>query len=227
MTHRHLTVLLLLLAFAACHLVRYERPGAFQPMERVEPGWTERGVASWYGRPFHGRPTASGETFDMDRLSCAHKTLPLGTVVRVTNLATGQKLDLRVNDRGPYIHGRIIDCSRAAARSLGFFGAGITPVEIEVVSAGAGPTLTYQETASGGDYAYTLQLGAFSDLGRARALAQRLVNDGVTPRIEAAGEGSRRLYRVRAGRYPSKDAADQSAATLYAQGYDIYLALAD
>ena len=227
MTNRHLALVALLIALAACHRgVRYERPRDFRPMEAVAPGWTERGIASWYGRPFHGRQTANGEVYDMNRLSCAHKTLPLGTVVRVTNLANGRSLDLRVNDRGPYVHGRIVDCSRAAAQRLGFLDAGTTPVEIEVVAAGAGERPLYQETPEGGVYAYTLQLGAFSDPAGAQALAARLRGDGLTPRIEVAVVNGRRFYRVRTGHYPSKAAAAEAAASLYAQGYDIYLALA-
>jgi len=194
-------------------------------MQVVAPGWTERGIASWYGRPFHGRQTANGEIYDMNRLSCAHKTLPLGTVVRVTNLANGTSLDLRVNDRGPYVHGRIVDCSRAAARRLGFFDAGTVPVKLQVVRAATTTRPHYRETPAGGGYAYTLQLGAFSDPTLARALAARLRGDGLTPRIEVATVGGRRFHRVRTGRYPSKAAAAEAAAALYAQGYDIYLAL--
>jgi len=194
-------------------------------MQAVAPGWTERGIASWYGRPFHGRPTANGEIYDMDRLSCAHKTLPLGTVVRVTNLTNGSSLDLRVNDRGPYVHGRIVDCSRGAARRLGFLVAGTAPVQIEVVRAGPGSRPHYRETPTGPTYAYTLQLGAFTNPAGAQALASRLRRDGLTPRIEVATVNGRRFHRVRTGRYPSKVAAIEAAASLYAQGYDIYLAL--
>ncbi|MBC8478024.1 MAG: septal ring lytic transglycosylase RlpA family protein [Candidatus Delongbacteria bacterium] len=96
--------------------------------------WVETGMASWYGSKFQGRPTASGEIFDMNEISAAHKTLPLGTRVRVTNLANDRELVLRINDRGPFIKGRIIDCSREAARQLGFLQAGITRVRVEVVS---------------------------------------------------------------------------------------------
>ncbi len=196
-------------------------------MARVAPGWTERGIASWYGRPFHGRQTANGEIYDMNGLSCAHKTLPLGTVVRVTNLASGRHLDLRVNDRGPYVHGRIVDCSRGAAIRLGFLDAGTVPVKLQVVRAGHGGRPAYREGPDGrGAYAYTLQLGAFTDPAGAQALAARLRRDGVTPRIEVATVNGRRFHRVRAGHYRSKGAAAEAAASLYAQGYDIYLALA-
>ncbi|RMF85335.1 MAG: septal ring lytic transglycosylase RlpA family protein [Nitrospirae bacterium] len=215
-----LALLALLGALAACHRgVRYQRPEDFRPLPRVAPGWRQRGIASWYGRPFHGRPTASGEIYDMDRLSCAHKTLPLGTVVEVTNLANGRRLRLRVNDRGPYVHGRILDCSRAAARRLGFLEQGTAPVEIRVVRPGSGVRVAAARTTG-----YALQVGAFADPARARALARRLAADGHEGRIEAAVVGGRRLLRVRTGRYPSKAAAARAAATLYAEGYDVYLA---
>jgi len=226
--HARLTALaVLLLALAACHRgVRYQQPKDFRPMQAVAPGWTERGIASWYGRPFHGRQTANGEIYDMNRLSCAHKTLPLGTVVRVTNLTSGVSLDLRVNDRGPYVHGRIVDCSRAAAERLGFLDAGTVPVKLQVVRAGAGGHPAYREAPDGrGAYAYTLQLGAFTDPAGARALVARLRGDGITPRIEIATVDGRRFHRVRTGHYPNKATAAEAAASLYAQGYDIYLAL--
>jgi rare lipoprotein A len=93
----------------------------------------EIGVASFYGRECKGRPTASGERFDPSRLTAAHRTLPLGTCVRVTNLENGRRIVVRINDRGPYIHGRVIDLSRAAARRLGFADDGITRVRLEIL----------------------------------------------------------------------------------------------
>lgn len=97
------------------------------------PGATdydEQGVASWYGRSHHGRRTASGETFDMNKLTASHRWLPFGTRVTVTNLATGQRATLVINDRGPYVAGRILDVSRRAARDLGFLDAGIARVRV-------------------------------------------------------------------------------------------------
>lgn len=92
------------------------------------------GVASWYGPGFQGRPTASGPRFDMNAMTCAHRELPLGTRVRVTDLLNLRSVILKVNDRGPYIDGRVLDVSRAAAKYLGFRGAGLAPVRIEIVS---------------------------------------------------------------------------------------------
>jgi rare lipoprotein A len=91
------------------------------------------GLASWYGEPHHGQPTASGEIFDMAQLTAAHRTLPLGTRLRIVNLENGRTVGVRVNDRGPYVPGRIIDLSRGAAAALGMVEQGIVPVKLEVV----------------------------------------------------------------------------------------------
>jgi rare lipoprotein A len=98
-----------------------------------DPGYAEVGIASWYGHPFHGRATANGELFDRDKPSAAHPTLPLPSIVRVTNLANQRQLELRVNDRGPFVGDRIIDLSQAAARALGFEQDGTTEVQVEFV----------------------------------------------------------------------------------------------
>ena len=96
-------------------------------------GTTQEGLASWYGAQFNGRPTASGEIYDMNRISAAHKQLPFGTVVEVKNKDNGRKLRVPINDRGPFVEGRIIDLSLGAARKLDMFGAGLAKVEIRVV----------------------------------------------------------------------------------------------
>jgi rare lipoprotein A len=96
-------------------------------------GYEERGIASWYGRKYHGRLTASGERYDMHSLTAAHRTLPFGVVVVVTNLENGRKVRVRINDRGPFKKGRIIDLSRAAARQLGMVRQGVARVKIRVV----------------------------------------------------------------------------------------------
>jgi rare lipoprotein A len=90
----------------------------------------ERGQASWYGHPYHGRTTASGEVYDMNDLTAAHRTLPFGTRVEVTNLDNGRSVVVRINDRGPFKKGRIIDLSRSAARKLDMIEAGVVPVRV-------------------------------------------------------------------------------------------------
>ncbi|MDR3205165.1 MAG: septal ring lytic transglycosylase RlpA family protein [Deltaproteobacteria bacterium] len=101
---------------------------------KTAEGYQEKGLASWYGEPFHGRKTASGEVYNMHELSAAHKTLPLKTWVEVKNLQTNQTMYLRINDRGPFIKGRIIDLSKAAAEHLGTLRQGVVPVEVRAVS---------------------------------------------------------------------------------------------
>jgi rare lipoprotein A len=108
------------------------------PIARIpvpaQPTMMETGLASWYGPKFHGRRTASGEVFNQEKLTAAHPTLPWGSRVKVTNLANGKSVDVRINDRGPFGKGRIIDVSRAAAKALDMVGRGITTVRLEWLS---------------------------------------------------------------------------------------------
>ena len=101
--------------------------------DRVRVGWTERGEASWYGHPFHGQRTASGERYDMHMMTAAHRELPMGTVVEVTNLQNDRRVQVRINDRGPHVKERVIDLSYAAARELQFIDQGTTRVRLEVL----------------------------------------------------------------------------------------------
>lgn len=102
-------------------------------MSSVRPGSTQIGLASWYGPGFQGKPTAGGEHFNVNALTAAHRTLPLNSVVRVTNLENGRSVIVRINDRGPFIHGRILDVSYKAARELGMREDGVARVRIEVL----------------------------------------------------------------------------------------------
>lgn len=117
------------------NMAEYEQSGRTYRVLDTSYGYDERGLASWYGEQFHGRPTSSGEPFDMHALSAAHRTLPLPSWVRVTNLANGRSLVLRVNDRGPFSDPdrRIIDVSYAAAVRLGMMGTGTAPVRVEAI----------------------------------------------------------------------------------------------
>ena len=151
----------------------------------------EEGLASWYGGRFQGRLTASGELFDTRQLTAAHKSLPFGTLVLVTNLENGRSVTVRINDRGPFVPGRVIDLSLAAAAAIGLAGRGVAPVRLEVAgglpaaAAGAAPTTAAAIAAGAAPAAapapptgYCLQLGAF----RQRANAERCL-----ARLEAAG----------------------------------------
>jgi rare lipoprotein A len=102
-------------------------------MKKVSPGYRMDGVASWYGHKFHGRPTASGETYNMNDLTAAHKTLPLGTLVKVTNMENHKEVVVRINDRGPFIDNRVIDLSLAAAKKIAMIGPGTASVRVSVL----------------------------------------------------------------------------------------------
>jgi rare lipoprotein A len=109
------------------------RIAGIQYVPHFDPAYNETGIASWYGEPFHGRATANGERYDMNALSAAHKTMPMPSMVRVTNLDNGRTLMLRVNDRGPFVNGRVIDISRRGAQLLGFYRKGTAKVRVEFV----------------------------------------------------------------------------------------------
>lgn len=117
---------------------------------QFDVGIKDRGVASWYGEQFHGRPAANGEVFDMEALTAAHRTMPLGSIVRVVNLENGRRLHVRITDRGPYVNGRILDLSRAAAFQLGMEQGGLAHVQIVIVGQRRPELLQFAETASGG-----------------------------------------------------------------------------
>jgi rare lipoprotein A len=110
---------------------------AFHPMTSIagDPGFKQKGVASYYADRFHGRKTASGVRYDKTALTAAHKTLPLGTKVRVTNLKNGESVEVEINDRGPHVKGRVVDLSKAAARELGMMSSGLVKVQVEVLEA--------------------------------------------------------------------------------------------
>jgi len=116
---------------------------------QFDVGIKDRGVASWYGEQFHGRQAANGEIFDMEALTAAHRTIPLGSIVRVVNLANGQYLHVRITDRGPYVNGRILDLSHAAAVQLGMDREGTAHVQIEIVGQRRPELLQYSEATSG------------------------------------------------------------------------------
>ena len=119
----------LMMASALLSAACAPRPGASQP---VKPGYTQKGDASWYGPTFHGRTTANGETYNMLDFTAAHRTLPFNSLVRVTNLTNNRELIVRINDRGPFVHGRIIDLSYTVAKILAIPQAGVMKVRLEI-----------------------------------------------------------------------------------------------
>lgn len=142
-------------------------------------GYKERGVASWYGTKFHGRKTSSQEVYDMCQFSAAHKTLPIPSYVRVTRLDTGQSVVVRVNDRGPFHDGRIIDLSFAAASVLGITKTGTAKVEVEAITAGGQPAPPPAPEPLSDDAKRYLQVASFSSEDNADTLKQRLAQAGI------------------------------------------------
>ncbi len=196
-------LLLLLLPAVSCASNRASRPVS-RPIsaEEATSGWTEDGVASWYGGNdgFEGKPTASGEIYDSSKMTAAHRDLPLGTVVQVTNLDNGKRVQVRVNDRGPFVHGRVIDLSQEAARRLDLVGPGVGPVRITVVSPGVAPTPVPPSVAAG---PWAVQVGSFGEADRAVRHADRVRAAGFPVYMEPY-EG---LTRVKIGPLDSRPAA--------------------
>ena len=165
----------------------------------------EEGLSSWYGVPFHGRRAANGETFDMYKLTAAHRTLPLNSIVRATNLLNGRWAEVRITDRGPFVEGRILDLSLAAARELDMVNAGVAPVRIELL---AGPSPLVGN--------FTVQVGAFLSGENAERLRDSLALRYPSVVIHEYDSPNGLFYRVRVGRLPSQDAARQLAEQLRA-----------
>ena len=160
-------------------------------------GYRERGRASWYGSKFHGRTTSSGEPFDMYKVSAAHKTLPLPSWVEVTNLDNGRKLVVRVNDRGPFKDGRIIDLSYAAAVKLDVLDAGTAPVEVRALDFSGEAAKIAARPVS---VPVEIQAGAFSQRESANRVARQLADAGIdNVRVRGARVESDRVWRVRIG----------------------------
>lgn len=199
----------------------------YQPIPDAA-GFRQRGTASWYGRKFHGRKTSSGEIYDMYGVSAAHKTLPFGTVVRVHNLQNGRKLDVRINDRGPFVKGRVIDLSYGAATQLGVVGPGTAPVEIvaraaparKVREAGGGEHLVAVDLTTGN---FTFQVGAFQDRRNAERLAAKLQQDHPNVHVTSFDRGDGLFHRVRVGRATSLEEAEAYEQKLIRQGFDVFI----
>ncbi|QFT56146.1 septal ring lytic transglycosylase RlpA family protein [Microbulbifer sp. THAF38] len=190
----------------------YKVNGVTYHVRNAVKGYKERGKASWYGTKFHGRRTANGEIYNMYAMSAAHKTLPLPSYAKVTNLDNGRSIIVRINDRGPFVHGRIIDLSYTAAQKLGYVNKGVARVEVEALDPNTLPPVT--ETLLAGDVNgglpqdasirlpenTFLQVGAYSNPAQAEKVRARLAAAidypvSVSP-VERSGK---QFYRVRIG----------------------------
>ena len=201
-------------------------------------GYKAKGVASWYGTKFHGRETSSGEIYDMYKMTAAHKTLPIPTYVKVTNLENQRSVIVRVNDRGPFHDGRIIDLSYAAAKKLRIAGNGTARVEVaainhatssrsrsdlEITPIGTSnpPAIQHRPQTSHQPNTYYLQVGAYSDKANAEKALTRLIMDSTYPAHISAvtNTANKTLYRVRLGPYQNREHLQSIQLQLLESGF--------
>jgi rare lipoprotein A len=181
-----------------------------KPQEPAVAGtiYREIGIASWYGKDFQGRKTASGEPFDMNGRSAAHRTLPLGTVIRVTNLENYKSIEVVVNDRGPLVKSRVLEVSYGAAKELGFVAQGTARIKIETVD----------PVSDAGTY--TVLAAAFSEEENAKLLREKLTQRYEVVAIALFTSNIGTFYRVRVGNYPSEEKAERIASKLTLEGLE-------
>jgi rare lipoprotein A len=192
--------------------------------ERYEPlatheGFSQSGIASWYGDDFHGKPTSNGERYDMHAMTAAHKTLPLGVYVKVYNRDNGREAVVRVNDRGPFVRGRIIDLSYAAARKLGIDGPGTAPVRIEALGYRQEGAEAYQAPRTYDVGSYTVQVGSFKEYANAERLSGEMKKRCGSSETRPANVNGEIFYRVYAGKYDSLRAAEAAEGKFVEQGF--------
>jgi len=195
-------------------------PGARQPAKSAVPlpvGYTEEGIASWYGIPYHGRKAADGEVYDMETLVAAHRVMPFNTWLKVTNLTNSKAVNVRIIDRGPFIDGRIIDLSKAAARQIELIGPGVGRVRLEVVAA---------PVDIPADDFYAVQAGAFSVYENAER-----IRSGYEQRFGSAKlvmkQGTVPMWRVLVGKEATVAAAQQLANILSGEQRDVFVVRLD
>jgi rare lipoprotein A len=202
------------LLFAGCghhtHTTRAPAPApsAAPPAVELQPAvpgqYVEEGVASWYGAPFDGRRTSNGEIYDMHQMTAAHRTLPFGAMVRVTNLENGMQTEVRVNDRGPFVGNRVIDLSFSAAQAIHMVGPGTAHVRLEVIG-GPNPQAGF----------FAVQVGAFLSQDHAQHFRDQLSARYSPVSIVNYDSPNGLFYRVRVGKFPTQAAAQQLAADLH------------
>lgn len=195
-------------------------------------GYEEKGLASWYGKKFHGRKTSNGENYDMYAMTAAHKTLPIGTWVKVRNLGNNREIIVRINDRGPFVRGRIIDLSYTGARKMGMVGPGTARVRVTAL----GKATSYSKktrapvTFTPVNYwqgNFTVQVGAFQIKTNAEKYKKKLsstyMNSHITPYEDDRG----RFYRVRIGRFTNLKDAERFSEKCMENGFEQAFAVAE
>ncbi len=203
----------------------------YQPLASVRE-FKEQGVASWYGEDFHGKKTSSGEIYDMYAMTAAHKILPLGTYVRVKNLENNRTIDVRINDRGPFVRGRIIDLSYTAAKKLEIVGPGTAKVEVVALGTRNDSKFKTSEQIvySPIDFfsgTFSVQVGAFQDRNNAERLRNNLSSIYKDTYISPFYNGNDTFYRVRVGRFSSVDQVMNTERILVENGYSGAFSVAD
>lgn len=198
--------LLLLLFFTAW----FSGCSGWSPVRPPHPpgyplGFVERGSASWYGPGFHGNRTANGEVYDMHQLTAAHRTLPLGSVIDVRSLTNGRQVTVRINDRGPFARGRILDLSFAGAQAIGMLGRGTDQIELRVIR--------YQGKSEGAGV-FRVQVASFADPANAELLVDRLKTRYPGSRAVGIDLPEGRRYRVYTGQFQGERVAEEAAAYL-------------
>ncbi|MBE0426467.1 MAG: septal ring lytic transglycosylase RlpA family protein [Nitrospirae bacterium] len=200
----------ILFFIASCAAIKYE---TYPDIDHV--------IASWYGHDFHGKPTASGEIFDMYAMTCAHRKYPFGTKLRVTNPSNNKKAYCTVNDRGPFVSGRDIDLSYAVAKEIGLMGLGVGRVKVEYLGKDTSYIREVKYLSDTGPF--TVQVGSFRDLSNAARLKKSLeLNYGGVYITEAEIYGNI-YYRVRIGKYYMRDDVCRLAKTLADEGYSVFV----
>ena len=190
----------------------------YEPLQ-THAGFVQTGIASWYGPDFHGKKTSNGETYDMHAMTAAHKTLPLGVFVKVQNRDNGREAVVRVNDRGPFVKGRVIDLSYSAAKTLGVDIAGTAPVRIEALGyrgRGADQYMALENYDAGN---YTVQIGSFKEYGNAQRLSGEMKKTVGFSEIHMTNINGEIFHRVYAGKYTSLRAAETAERDFSEHGY--------
>jgi peptidoglycan lytic transglycosylase len=217
--------------------------GASPQIPAPGAGYVEEGIASWYGFPFQGRRASDGEIYDMNQMTAAHRTLPFNTIVRVTNLRNGLQTEVRIIDRGPFVEGRIIDLSLAAAKALDMVPMGTAPVRLELVSVGpiempaevsttpaspaasaanppseaASPAKAPAPVTDVNEGIFAVQIGAFTEVEKADKLRDQLTANYPSVTVQEFDLPTGTVFRVFVGRYPFEPAAEEVAEQLQAE----------
>jgi rare lipoprotein A len=191
---------------------------------KKEGDFLQKGLASWYGKKYHGRKTSNGETYNMYAMTAAHKTLPFNTLIRVVNTENGRETLVRINDRGPFVRGRIIDLSKAAAADIGLDISGVAKVRLYLANSVEKNRKTLRKRNKSSESGiieqrWTIQIGSFSGFLRARNLVARFEGCGHRVRIEKF----KNMFRVRIGSFKTREKAEGAMQTLDLTGLDSWV----